>query len=261
MDLSSPIAMIIAYALVVGGIIFLGGSVMDFANLPSVVLVIGPTLAAMVMSFPFSDVMKIPKHMKIILGGNKFDPLHYVNIMSDLAEKARAQGLLALEAEAENMDDAFVKSAVMMVADATDPETVETRLVGVIDALTMRHSIAWAIYEKGAAYAPAFGMCATVVSLVNMLQNLDFADAGGVASLGINMSAALITTLYGSLMANTMFVPTSNKLRGMHQSEVDCKNIVIEGVLAIQRGINPRVVKEMLLERLDPTIASAAAGE
>jgi len=243
------------------GIIILGGDIGDFANLPSVMLTVVPTIGALFASFPLGQMAKIGKHFSVLLGRQKFDPMVYVNTMSELAEKARSQGLLSLEVEAESMEDKFIKGATLMVADATDPETVEMRLNGILDAMALRHSQAWAIYDKGASYAPAFGMCATVISLVNMLMNLNFADAGGVSSLGTNMSAALITTLYGSILANVFFFPIAAKLRVRHQAEVDCKRIVIEGILAIQQGINPKVVKEMLIERLDPKYASLAAEE
>jgi chemotaxis protein MotA len=213
------------------------------------------------MSYPVKQVLAMAKHFKILLGMQQFNPLHYVDMMSGLAEKARSQGLLALESEADQMSDAFVKNAAMMVADAMDAEIVETRLNNVVDAITARHSAAWIIYEKGASYAPAFGMAATLVSLVNMLMNLDFSDAGGVSSLGLNMSAAMITTFYGTLLANLWFNPLVAKLKIYHKQEIDCKMIVIEGILAIQRGTNPRVVKEMLLEQIDPAISKKAGKE
>jgi len=265
MDLGSPIGMIVATAAVLTGVILLGGDLGNILDLPSFILVMFPTIAALCIAFPFKQVLNVRRHVKIILGRQTFDPLHYVNIMSELAEKARSQGLLALENEAGNIEDSFVKGAALMVADAVEPETVEERLQASMDALAVRHAQSWAVYDRGAAFAPAFGMMATVVALVNMLLNLDFADAGGVASLGVNMSAALITTLYGSFIANVFFLPLGAKLRVRHQNEIDCKKIVVVGILAIQRGINPRVVKEMLLERLDPKYAdmeaSARGGE
>jgi len=261
MDIGAPIAMIISLAAIVAGIIGLGGEVMDFVSPAGIALTLVPTFCSLFIAFPTKHVLSAFKHIGIILGRQKFDPLHYVNIMSELAEKARSQGLLALENEAGEIEDSFIKSAALMVADAVEPETVEDRLQASMDAMTVRHSQAWALYDRGAAFVPAFGMLATVVSLINMLANLDFSDAGGVASLGINMSAALVTTFYGSLFANIFFMPLGAKLRGRHQKEIDCKKIVLVGILAIQRGINPRVVREMLLERLDPKFAAALSDE
>jgi chemotaxis protein MotA len=258
MDLGSPIAFVISASTIIAGILLLGGELGDFMDLASAALVVGPTIGALFMSYPITQVLGMAKHFKIIIGMQKFNPLHYVDMMSSLAEKARSQGLLALESEADQMEDEFVKNAAMMVADAMDAEIVETRLNNVVDAMTARHSQAWVIYEKGASYAPAFGMAATLVSLVNMLMNLDFSDAGGVESLGVNMSAAMITTFYGTLVANLWFNPLVAKLKIYHKQEIDCKMIVIEGILAIQRGTNPRVVKEMLMEQIDPAISKKA---
>ena len=259
MDLGSPIGMLVAVAAILAGIMILGGNIMDFIDPASIMLVVIPPLGALFAAFPLKLMLKMPKHFGILLGKQKYDPIHYVNIMVELAEKARSQGLLALESEADNIEDPFIKNAALMIADAMDPETVEDRLYSVLDAMTLRHSQAWAIYDKGASFAPAFGMLATVISLVNMLMNLDFADAGGVASLGVNMSAALITTFYGSLMANAFFLPIATKLRGVHQKEIDCKKIVVVGILTIQKGVNPKMVKEMFLERLDPQYAAKFA--
>lgn len=258
MNLGVPIGLLIAIASVIGGIVALGGDLGNFADVASALLVIVPTFAVIFVAFPAKAVLAMGKHMPIIMGKRSFDPLHYVNIMVELAEKARSQGLLALENEAGNIEDDFIKNAAMMVADAVEPETVEERMYAAMDAITERHQAAWAIYDRGAAYAPAFGMVATVIALINMLMGLDFADAGGVAALGVNMSAALITTAYGSLVANIFFLPLGGNLRVAHAKEIECKKIVVVGVLAIQRGVNPRVVKEMLLERLDPKFAEAA---
>ncbi|MCL2068741.1 MAG: MotA/TolQ/ExbB proton channel family protein [Oscillospiraceae bacterium] len=236
----------------------LGGDLGRYLDPASAALVVGPTIGTLFMSYPAKEVLNMSKHFKIILGMQRFNPLQYVDMMSGLAEKARSQGLLALESEADQMSDEFVKNAAMMVADAMDAEIVETRLNNVLDAMTARHMQAWVLYEKGAAYAPAFGMAATLVSLINMLMELNFEDASGVASLGINMSAAMITTFYGTLLANLWFNPLVAKLKVYHKAEVDCKRIVIEGILAIQRGTNPRVVKEMLIEQIDPAVVRKA---
>ena len=261
MDIGSPIALLISLGAIVVGILLLGGDMGNFLDAASAALVVVPTVGALFMSYPTRQMLKMAAHFKIILGLQKFDPIHYVNIISDLAEKARTQGLLVLESEAEKVQDDFVRRAATMVADAEEAEVVEARLTGILDSITARHAAAWAIYEKGGSYAPAFGMAATLVSLINMLMSLDFSDAGGVSSLGLNMSAAMITTFYGTLLANLWFYPLVAKLKVRHHKEIECKEIVIAGILAIQRGVNPRVVKEMLMEQIDPNAKGNTAGE
>ncbi|MCL2034981.1 MAG: MotA/TolQ/ExbB proton channel family protein [Oscillospiraceae bacterium] len=259
MDVFTPIALLVSLATIVVGILFLGGSMVDYLDLASALLVVVPTFGSLFAAFPIGQMLRTFKHFRIVLGMQKFDPVEYVEIISNLAEKARTQGLLVLESEAEKVEDDFVKKAAMMVADAEEAEVVEARLMGIIDATTARHAESWAIYDKGAALAPAFGMVGTLVGLINMLMNLDFSDAGGVSSLGMNMSAAMITTLYGSMFANLWFAPLGTKLRARHQIEIECKEIVVAGILAIQRGVNPRVVKEMLMEQIDPNVKIKAA--
>jgi chemotaxis protein MotA len=261
MDFGSPIAALISLGAIVFGIILLDGQVSDFIDPASIMLTVIPTFGALFIAFPVGQMLLCTKHIGIIMGRQKYDPLHYVRTMTDMAEKARKQGILALEYEVENLGEKFVKDAIMMVVDAMDPETVEKRLYGSIDAITARHQKAWAIYEKGAAFAPSFGMVATLISLVNMLMNLSFEDAGGVASLGINMSAAMITTFYGCLLANILFTPIGNKLRMRHQKEIECKKLVLEGILAIQQGINPKIIREILSEQLEPKLAEKLNAE
>lgn len=259
MDLGTPIGMVVCFVAIVVGMILLQGDVMALVDIPSVALVVIPTFGALFVAFPASQIAALLKHFPIVLGLKKYDPLEYVNMIVSMAEIARTNGLMALETQANEVEDTYVKAAAQMVADATEADVIEERLSGILESSTERHARSWALYEKGAAFAPAFGMCATVVSLVNMLMNLNFSDAGGAASLGINMATALITTLYGSLVANVFFIPLSNKLRLSHQAEMACKNLVIVGFLAIQKGTNPRGIKDMLIERLDPKIASKIA--
>lgn len=256
MDLTSPLGIIISIAVIIAGIFLCGGVLTDFYDPASVMVTVVPTIACLFVAFPLKLLAKVPAHTKIILGLQKYDPADYIAQISAMSEVARVQGLIALETQANEIEDEYIKSAAMMVADGTEPEVIESRLYGMLDAMTERHGQAWAIYDKGASYGPAFGMLGTVVSLVIMLMNLNFSDAGGAEALGQSMATALITTFYGSFLANVIFIPLGQKLRSRHQDEVACKQLIVEGFLAIQKGMNPRVIKEMLVERLDPKIAA-----
>jgi len=245
--LTSIIGMVVCFAAVVGGIIILGGEIADFLNVPSVLLVLVPTIGATFSTFPLSVLTKVPGHFKALLG-QEYKPSEYIDKIVSLAEKARKEGLLAFEKE--QVEDQLMQYALRMMVDGLDKFSVKFALEDCINGIKERHAEAVAIYDRAAAYAPAFGMCATVVSLVNMLMNLDFEDPEAINALGVNMSAALITTLYGSMFANIIFLPISGRLKLLHKKEVFCKTMVCNGLLSILNGDNPRVIKDYLVEQL-----------
>jgi len=246
--ITSIIGMIVALGSIFFGIIVLGGRVLDFLNLPSIILVILPTLACIVAGYPLATLKSIPGHFKVLLG-KEANPSEYIDKIVQLAEKARKEGLLAFEKE--EVDDQLMAYALRMMVDGLDKFSVKFALEDSINSIKERHTEAVSIYDKGAAFAPAFGMCATVVSLVNMLMNLDFADPSAINNLGVNMAAALITTLYGSMFANIFFIPISARLKLLHKKEIFCKTMVCNGLLSILNGDNPRVIKDYLVEQLN----------
>jgi len=245
--ITSVIGMVVAFGAIFVGIIVLGGEIGDFLNLPSVLLVLVPTIAAIVAGFPMSVLAKVPGHFKALLG-QEFKPGEYIDKIVSLAEKARKEGLLAFEKE--QVDDPLMQYALRMMVDGLDKFSVKFALEDCINGIKERHAEAVAIYDKAAAFAPAFGMCATVVSLVNMLANLTFDGPDATAGLGVNMAAALITTLYGSAFANIIFIPISGRLKLLHKKEIFCKTMVCNGLLSILNGDNPRVIKDYLVEQL-----------
>jgi len=242
--------MVVCFACIFAGVVILGGEIGDFIDIPSVVLVIVPTVAALVATFPMSLLSKVPNHFKALLG-QESSPNEYIDKIVALAEKARKEGLLAFEKE--QVDDALMAYALRMMVDGLDKFSVKFALEDCINGIKERHMEAISIYDKGAAFAPAFGMCATVVSLVNMLMGLDFTDPNAINNLGINMATALITTLYGSMLANIVFIPISGRLKLLHKKEIFCKTMVCNGLLSILNGDNPRVIKDYLVEQLSAT--------
>ena len=245
--ITTIIGMVIAFAAIFAGIVILGGEIGDFLNLPSVMLVFVPTIASLVAGFPMSVLSKVPGHFKVLLG-KESKPNEYIDKIVSLAEKARKEGLLAFEKE--QVDDPLMRYALRMMVDGLDKFSVKFALEDCINGIKERHAEAVSIYDKAAAFAPAFGMCATVVSLVNMLAKLDFSDPTAINSLGANMAAALITTLYGSAFANIIFIPISGRLKLLHKKEIFCKTMVCNGLLSILNGDNPRVIKDYLVEQL-----------
>ena len=217
----------------------------NFFDAASIFIVIGCTFAIVVASFPGKTLGSIPKHFGVILNSGKFKPLEIIDQLVELAQTARKNGLLALEGKANEQEDPFFKQAIMLIVDANDPDKVRAILENDIECMSARHEDAAALYDKASSVAPAFGMVGTLVGLINMLQSMDPTSGGG--DLGKDMGTALITTLYGCLLAHVVFGPVAQLLRGRDSEEVLCKQIIVEGVMAIQAGENPKSLRERLL--------------
>ena len=245
--ITSIIGMVICFACIVYGVIGLGGKMTDILSGPSALLVVVPTLACVLGSVPLSALTKVPGHFKALLG-KEYNPNEYIDKIVSLAEKARKEGLLAFEKE--QVEDPLMQYALRMMVDGLDKFAVKFALEDCINGIKERHNEAASIYDKAAAFAPAFGMIGTVIGLVNMLMGLNFEDPNAINSLGLNMGAALITTLYGSVLANVVFLPISGRLKLLHKKEMFCKTMVCNGLLSILNGDNPRVIKDYLVEQL-----------
>lgn len=220
--------------------------IVNFFDASSILITIGCTLAMVVASFPAEILSSIPKHIGIALNTKRFDPMYYIEQLVDLAQIARKNGLLSLEERANEQTDPFFKQAIMLIVDANDPDKVRSILQNDIDCMSARHDDAAALYDKASSMAPAFGMIGTLVGLINMLKGMDL-SGGGQSSLGADMGTALITTLYGCILAHMIFGPMATILRTRDGQEVLCKEIIVEGIMSIQAGENPKFLKEKLL--------------
>ena len=230
----------------------------NFFDAASIFIVIGCTFAIVVASFPGSTLGSIPKHFGIMLNSNKFNPMNIIDQLVDLAQVARKNGLLALESKANEQEDPFFKSAIMLIVDANDPDKVRAILENDIECMSARHEDSAALYDKASSVAPAFGMVGTLVGLINMLRSMDMSSGGG--DLGGSMSTALVTTLYGCILAHMIFGPIGNNLRIRDGEEVLCKQIIVEGIMSIQSGENPKSLREKLLTYISQG-AREGAGE
>ena len=222
---------------------FTPASVWNFVDVSSILIVLGGTLAVVIACYP-KLARSIPSHIKIMLRAKAFDPSAYVEQLVELAQIARKNGLLALEEKANDQPDPFFKQAIMLIVDANDPDRVRSILENDIEQTSARHQEVVAMYERGSNAAPAFGMIGTLIGLINMLKGLDGAD---MESLGPNMSVALVTTFYGSFLAHVIFNPIAANLTARDEEEVLCRQIVVEGIMAIQSGENPKFLRERLM--------------
>ena len=219
----------------------------NFFDAASIFITIGCTLFIVVASFPGPMLKAMPKHFKIILKNKMYDPKGYIEQLVELAQIARKNGLLSLEEKANEQTDPFFKQAIMLIVDANDQDKVRGILENDIECMSARHEDAASLYDKASSVDPAFGMVGTLVGLINMLKSMNLSGDGGADSLGTSMGTALITTLYGCLLAHVVFGPVAQLLRGRDSEEVLCKQIIVEGVMAIQAGENPKSLRERLL--------------
>ncbi|WP_367568876.1 motility protein A [Lacrimispora sp.] len=247
MDLSLIIGWVLGIALIINGIGF--AKLGNFIDIPSVIIVIGGTIAALVASFPFKTLSQIPKHIGIMISTKRYNSEEVIYTLVEMAKTARKKGLLVLEEQAVGIKDPFLRQSVMLIVDAMDAEKIREMLESEVAAMTDRHDQDVAVYDRGSQIAPAFGMIGTLVGLVNMLKSMDM-SGNGANSLGADMSVALITTFYGCVMAHLFFSPMGKKLRIRNDEELLYKQIIIEGVLSIQAGDNPKYLEEKLLSYL-----------
>ncbi len=253
MDIATLIGMIACIAFVFLGIV--SGptgfsSLGHFYDLVSIFITLGGSICCMLMqakSIPeffscfksFGLAMKKPDANEADVIGN----------IINLSNVARKEGLLALEEAANNIEDDFLKKGIMLIVDGTDPELVRSIMETELSSIDTRHNEKIAFWANWAGMGPAWGMIGTLVGLVNMLYNMD-----DMSSIGPNMAVALLTTLYGSLLANWICVPISFKLKMNNSIEITMKEVMVEGLLSIQAGENPRVIEEKLKSFLAPAV-------
>jgi len=217
-----------------------------FFDIASVFIVFGGTLAAIFIAYPMSALLNIHKCVLITFTAKARDPLKMIEQVVALSEAARREGLLSLENHMEEIDNPFLATGIRMAVDGMSPEVVESIMNTEILAVDNRHAFGKSILDNGAKYAPAFGMMGTLVGLVVMLSDLN------PDSVGSGMAVAIITTFYGALVSNLMFLPWSEKLRFINEEEMMEMEIMLKGVIAIQSGENPRIIKQKLLMYLPP---------
>jgi chemotaxis protein MotA len=224
-----------------------GNSFAPLIGPSSFVLVVFGAIGATLMAQRVKDLSGIVKALKCAFTARPPDPSSAVTALAGLADVARREGMLALEARLEEVDDAFMRSGLQLVVDGLDPEQVRELLEINMAAVDERHQVGIGFFKALGGYAPTFGMMGTVVGLINMLGNLS-----DPSQLGRGMSLALLTTLYGVMFANLVFLPIANKLERFNTEELAALDVTLDGVLAIQAGVSPRLLVERLETYLPP---------
>ena len=258
MDIASLIGIATGFLLMVVGIIINGGvsALVSFLDAPSALITFGGAFMIVFASCSIEEYVSGLKAASIVLKQPVNDTGGAIRKIIELSNVARKEGLLALEEQARAMDDAFMQKGLLLIVDGTEPELVKSVLEADLDSTDARHKSRIQVWEDLAGQGPAWGMIGTLIGLVVMLNNM--ADP---SSIGPAMAVALLTTMYGSILANWLCFPMSTKLKKRNDAEYTLKSIVIEGLLSIQAGENPRVTEEKLKSFLAPAERSAYEAE
>ena len=257
MDIASFIGIILCFAKMLYGIIDGAGInnlVKEYWNFPSAIITFGGAFAATLTSHSLADYISGLKSFGLIFKAPMVNTAEMIRKIIDLSNVARKEGLLSLEEAAADMDDAFLKKGILLMVDGTDPELVRAIMETELVSIEGRHKTCIGFWDTLGAMGPAWGMIGTLIGLVDMLYHMD-----NVATLGPAMAVALITTFYGSVLANAICTPVSNKLKVDNAAEMMLKEVMIEGLLSIQAGENPRVIEEKLKSFLSPNEREAAS--
>ncbi len=248
MDIATVVGMVLGVGLILGSIV-IDTNIAVFVDVPSVLIVIGGTFATTLINFPLNIVMGIGGVVKNALFTQALSPLDTVSTLVSFAERARREGILALEGSMDEIEDDFIQSGLRLAVDGVEPELIKDILQTELAFIEDRHRTGQGIFGFMGAAAPALGMIGTLIGLVKMLQNLSNPE-----TIGPSMAVALLTTMYGAFLANVFFIPLEGKLKIRSAEEILIKEVAIEGVMSIQSGDNPRILEQKLLAFLAPSI-------
>ena len=249
MDLATVIGLLLAWGAVLGSLVLEGGKVKDLINPSAFILVVGGTFGATVIAFSMKQIMGLPGIVRNAFFGKEHDLPEIIRIMVEFARKARKEGILVLEEESKNANNKFLQMGIQLVVDGTPSQMVREILETEIVSLQERHKVGENIFATMGGFAPTLGIIGTVMGLINMLASLDEPGAMGPA-----IATAFMATLYGVAFANLVFLPIGSKLKARTSEEIIVYDMMVEGILSIQAGDNPRMVEAKMLAFLPPKL-------
>lgn len=251
MDIASIVGLVMCMGFMILGIVSgdAGAAALgNFYDLTSIFVTFGGAfMATLIMTDGIPQYLSNIKSFKLILKTQKTNETEAIKTIIDLSNISRKEGLLALEEASGNIEDEFLKKGLLLIVDGTDPELVRSIMETEQIAVEERHKTVISFWENLASMGPAWGMIGTLIGLVNMLKTLS-----DISTVGPNMAVALVTTFYGSVLANWIATPCATKLKANNDKEITLRNIMVEGLLSIQAGENPRVIEEKLKSFLPP---------
>jgi len=256
MDLATVIGLLVAWGALIVALLMEGGRVADLANPSAFVIVAGGTLGATTISFSMKQLLGLPGILRNAFLCKDTDLTEIIRTMVEFARKARREGILALEEEAKGVDNKFLQMGIQLVVDGTPSEMVREILETEIVSLQERHKVGQSIFSTMGGFAPTLGIIGTVMGLIHMLASLD--EPG---KMGPAIAAAFVATLYGVAFANLMFLPIGTKLKSRTAEEIIAYDMMIEGILSIQAGDNPRMVEAKMLAYLPPKLRQSLGAQ
>ena len=246
MDLATIIGIVTGIGLLSTTIVLQGNPVL-FIEVGSIFVVVGGTLAATLINYPLKELLSVTGVVKNAFAAKDVDTQGTIKKIVEFAELARREGILALENKMKEVEDNFLRQGLQLAVDGTEPDLMRSILGTDLAYLQQRHELGQGIFRAMGTYSPAFGMIGTLIGLVLMLANME-----DPSTIGPAMSIALITTFYGAVLANLIFLPIAGKLKERSRQEVMIKELVMEGVLSIQSGENPRMIGQRLVAFIPP---------
>ena len=254
MDLATIIGVLVAFGLVLMGIVA-GGPLTLFVNIPSLLITIGGTFGIIFINYPLKDVFSVFGVIRNVFFTQHREAQGLIPTFVDFASRARREGILALESAAEDLGDPFFRQGLELVIDGLEPQAIREILETEIEHIEQRHIRGADILNSMGTFAPAMGMVGTLIGLVQMLQSMS-----DPSTIGPAMAVAIITTFYGAIMANLIALPMAGKLTMRSREEVLEKGMIIEGIMSISAGDNPRIVERKLHSFLAPALREQVAG-
>lgn len=248
MDIATLIGIIVAFGLVIISIM-MGGPATWFINYPSIMIVFGGTMGATLIAYPLSEVLSVFGVVKNVFFSKSNSAGKLVPIIVNFAKKARQEGILSFESQLKDMDDPFLAKGLQLAIDGMESSAIEDVMSTEIAYVEERHRLGAEIFSTMGTFAPAVGMLGTIIGLVQMLMQMS-----DPSSIGAPMAVALLTTFYGTLLANLLFLPIAGKLKTRSKQEMLIKTMVIEGIISIQAGDNYRIVEQKLKAFLSPRL-------
>lgn len=247
MDLATLIGVVVAFGLVLYGIL-VGGTLLIFWDAASAAIVLGGTVGVTLINYPLADFLSVVKVLKNVFLFKLQSGKELIETLVDMANKTRTGGILSIEPMIKDIKDGFLSKGMQMLVDGIDVNSIQSVLEKEMDYVEDRHKLGAEILTTLATFAPALGMIGTLIGLVQMLQKLD-----DPSKIGPAMAVALITTFYGALTANLIFLPAAGKLKKRNKEEMLVKALILEGVMSIAAGENPRVMEQKLQVFLSPS--------
>ncbi|MDD2372299.1 MAG: flagellar motor protein [Syntrophomonadaceae bacterium] len=253
MDIATLIGLLIGLGGLIGGFLWEGGTVGMLIVKTAAVIVFGGTFGAVILSFTMEEIKTVPYFLKVVFLDKKIDYLTVLDSLVETADKARREGLLSLESQLSEINNPFLARGLQLVIDGTDPELTRNMLEMEIEAFENKEKVGQDIFMSAGGFAPTMGIIGTVMGLVHVLSNVSDPD-----KLGGAIAVAFLATLYGVGSANVLWIPFGTKIKGKSAKEVLLMELVLEGILSIQAGENPRVIREKLMTFLPPQTREAA---